>query len=135
MTAVALPPLGRTWPRGGDPPGTRRARRGLRLVASALAFFLLPNLGIMLMHRLAQRAGQLPSHRLPIKNFAEVDERLWRGGAPTEEGYRALADQGVTTVVDLRAEEGIDPRDELRSELGITRVHLPLRDGQSPTLA
>ena len=38
-------------------------------------------------------------------------------------------------MVDLRAEEDVEVDDALLGRLGITRVHLPLRDGQSPTRA
>jgi len=97
-----------------------------------VAAFLLPNLVILLMHRLARRANPEPSRRIPVKNFAEVDDRLWRGAAPTAEALVALAANGVATVVDLRAERGTQTYDALRSRLGVTRVHLPLRDGQAP---
>jgi protein-tyrosine phosphatase len=97
------------------------------------SFFALPNLLIALMHRLAKRAVPEPTRRIPVENFAEVDGRLWRGAAPTEEGLEALAAGGVTTVVDLRAEEGVETHDALRARLEVNRFHLPLRDGQAPT--
>lgn len=97
--------------------------------------FLLPNLAIIGLHLLAQRHAAIPSISLPIKNFAQVDDRLWRGAAPTKAGYESLALHGVTTVIDLRAEEDIVVDEVLLSRLGITRVHIPMRDGQSPTEA
>jgi len=97
-----------------------------------VAAFLLPNLVILLMHRLARRTSPEPSRRIPVKNFAEVDDRLWRGATPNEEALVALAANGVTTVVDLRAETGVQTYDALRRRLGVTRVHLPLWDGQAP---
>ncbi|MFC8093870.1 hypothetical protein [Streptomyces sp. NPDC057301] len=41
-----------------------------------------------------------------MNHFQPVDSdgRLWRGSAPSPAGYRALANMGITTVVDLRAE-------------------------------
>ena len=106
---------------------------GLRLLVAALMVLLLPNLLILGMHRLAQGAAPEPTLRLPVNNFAEVDDHLWRGGAPDAEGHRALAQHGVRTVVDLRAEDGLESHDELLGRLGVQRFHLPLRDGQSPT--
>lgn len=97
-----------------------------------MAAFLLPNLAILLMHRRARRSNPESSRRIPVTNFAEVDDRLWRGAAPNEEALVALAANGVTTVVDLRAETGVQAYDALRRRLGVTRVHLPLRDGQAP---
>lgn len=116
------------WPAGYDP-----NVRALKVAALAAAFLLLPNLAIAVMHRLAVRASPEPARPMPIKNFAEVDGRLWRGAAPTPAGYQALASRDVTTVVDLRAEDGIETYDALRGQVGIRRVHLPLRDGQAPT--
>ena len=37
-----------------------------------------------------------------IHNFYKVDEHVYRGGQPTEEGFRYLAKIGVKTVIDLR---------------------------------
>src|SRR5688572_25337110 len=40
-----------------------------------------------------------------INNFAEVEKDvLYRGAQPTERGIKHLADQGVQTVVNLRAD-------------------------------
>lgn len=113
----------------------RRSLPGLpvRLLALGLAFLLLPNLAIIGIHLLAQRSKPEPSVSLPIKNFAEVDARLWRGAAPDRDGYEALAANGVVTVVDLRAEDDLDVDGQRLQELGLSRVHLPLRDGHAPT--
>jgi len=77
------------------------------------------------------RAAPVPG----VRNFAHVDAHLWRGGAPTAEGYRELAARGVHTVVDLRAEELPAQVRELPIQAGLTVVHLPVRDGQAPTAA
>lgn len=130
MTAVVMPgtvPL-------PAPDGTRRARvTVLRLLALGVGMLLLPNLAILGLHLLAQRNAAGASLAIPIKNFAQVDDRVWRGAAPTSAGYEALAANGVTTVVDLRAEDGIRVDEALLGRLGITRLTVPLRDGQSPT--
>ena len=73
----------------------------------------------------------MPADVAAIRNFEAVDATLWRGGAPAPADYRALAAAGVTTVVDLRAEEDLNIPDDLLAELGITRVAIPIRDGQS----
>ena len=45
----------------------------------------------------------LASSSVPgIKNFYQVDEHVYRGAQPTEEGFKYLAKMGVKTVVDLR---------------------------------
>lgn len=72
-----------------------------------------------------------------IHHFQPVDTegRLWRGAAPSRDGYRALARLGFTTVVDLRAEDltAAQLTEPRRAGLDVTR--LPIRDGQTPTPA
>lgn len=127
------------WPDAAtrEPPSRARARSlrttAFRLVGLAVGMFLLPNLAIIGLHLLAQRNAGAPPVSLPIKNFAAVDDQLWRGAAPTQAGYESLALHGVTTVIDLRAEDDIAVDEPLLGRLGITRVHIPVRDGQSPT--
>lgn len=102
------------------------------MLGLGVAFLLLPNLVIIGIHLLAQRSSPAPSISLPIKNIAEVDDRLWRGAAPDAAGYEALAAHGVVTVIDLRAEDDIEVDGARLRQLGLTRVHLPMRDGQAP---
>lgn len=119
------------------PPRSRRAGRywwGMRLLAGVVAFLVLGNLLILATHLWLQQtdsAGARPD--IPITNFTTVDDRLWRGAAPDPRGYEALAAEGVTTIVDLRAEDDIHVDGELLADLGLTRFHLPLRDGQAPS--
>jgi len=37
-----------------------------------------------------------------IKNMHAVNDRIYRGAQPTEEGFKALAKMGIKTVIDLR---------------------------------
>jgi protein-tyrosine phosphatase len=71
--------------------------------------------------------------RSGVDNLRAVDGRLWRGAAPTTDGYRNLAGAGITTVVDLRAEEGLEHDVRTVQELGMKLVRIPMRDGQAPT--
>jgi protein-tyrosine phosphatase len=68
-----------------------------------------------------------------IDNLVVVNDRLMRGAAPSQEGYEALSDRGVKTVIDLRAEDkgGVDPARLER--LGMQLVRIPVRDGQAPS--
>ena len=75
----------------------------------------------------------MPDDVARIRNFEAIDAKLWRGGAPSSDDYRALAAAGVTTIVDLRAEQGLPDRSELLAELGVERGAIPIRDGQTPT--
>src|SRR5947209_348523 len=66
-----------------------------------------------------------------VKNFLEVDERLYRGGQPTAEGFKELSKLGIKTVVDLR---GGDPKEkEIVEALGMKYVHIPMRGMAAPT--
>ncbi|MPY95991.1 MAG: hypothetical protein GEV08_23920 [Acidimicrobiia bacterium] len=68
-----------------------------------------------------------------VAKLGAVSPQVWRGAAPELEGYRSLAAAGVTTVVDLRAEEDAAALDEQIQATGLHVVHLPIRDGQVPT--
>ena len=68
-----------------------------------------------------------------VDNLRVVDAHVLRGDAPSETGYRELTRQGVTTVVDLRAEHDLDVPVDLLDDLGVDLVALPIRDGQTPT--
>ncbi len=68
-----------------------------------------------------------------VDKLRSVDGTVWRGAAPTEDGYRSLAEAGVTVVVDLRAEEDAADHDAFVESLGVRVVHLPIRDGQLPS--
>jgi uncharacterized protein (TIGR01244 family) len=68
-----------------------------------------------------------------VGNLVAVDDRVWRGAAPGRAGYESLARAGVTTVVDLRAEDDAAELDDAARAAGLTVVHLPVRDGQLPS--
>lgn len=113
-------------PRGPFLRATRRAITGVLVVLVAGNALVA---GAWLVMR--ARAGSPPT-AAGIHNFRVVDDRVLRGDAPTAQGYRSLAELGVTTVVDLRAERNLwEPR-ALLNQLGLRRFHLPVRDGQTP---
>ena len=70
-----------------------------------------------------------------VGNFRVVDSRLWRGAAPSSRGYESLAAAGARTVIDLRAEENLHIDEDRVHRLGLERVAIPIRDGQTPTPA
>ncbi len=113
----------------------------LRRISLGLVFVVaLGNLGILGLsmwarHRLDDGPVRVPAAVAAIHNFEAVDEVLWRGGAPSEEDLAALASAGVTTVVDLRAEDDLDVASEALEADGLTRVAIPVRDGQAPSPA
>jgi protein tyrosine phosphatase (PTP) superfamily phosphohydrolase (DUF442 family) len=51
----------------------------------------------------AEFVPQRPTVAFPgVPNFGVVSADLWRGGRPTPDGLRALADAGVRTIIDLQ---------------------------------
>ncbi|WP_217207574.1 dual specificity protein phosphatase family protein [Streptomyces sp. AC550_RSS872] len=70
-----------------------------------------------------------------VNHFQPVDRdgHLWRGSAPSPAGYRALAGMGITTVVDLRAENLSAAELAEPGEAGLKAVRMPIRDGQTPS--
>src|SRR5690606_7516778 len=68
-----------------------------------------------------------------VDKLRHVDGKVWAGANPSREGYLALAAAGVTTVVDLRAEKDAHEDDAFIRSLGMQVVHIPIRDGQTPT--
>jgi protein tyrosine phosphatase (PTP) superfamily phosphohydrolase (DUF442 family) len=116
----------------------RWRRRILRLALVLAAVLAIGNLTILAAHALARTtanasAVDVPDDVAAIRNFEAIDATLWRGGAPSDADYRALAAAGVTTVVDLRAEHDRYIPHALLDELGLTLVAIPIRDGQTPT--
>ncbi|HVM41760.1 MAG TPA: tyrosine-protein phosphatase, partial [Acidimicrobiia bacterium] len=110
-------------------------RRVVRnVVIGFAAFVLVGNLVILATSLIAQRAADAGPDMPGVAKFEVVDAALWRGAAPSEQGYRSLADAGVAAVVDLRSESevGIDPTAEL-ARRGVDWVRIPIRDGQTPT--
>ena len=117
------------------PTPLRKVTRVIVVAVVAVATFLaLGNAAIAAAWKL-QSAGDTgaPFTIAGVNNFRVVDGRVWRGAAPSAASFRDLAAKGVTTVVDLRAEDNIEIDEALLAELGVTRVHIPIRDGQIPS--
>lgn len=70
---------------------------------------------------------------IKIKNFGQMDERFYRGAQPKEEDYKALAELGVNTVIDLRDDsESYEKRDV--EALGMRYINIPMGDKEYPKL-
>ena len=109
-------------------------RKLLTGVAGSIAFLILGNLAIFVFFQWASSSASASVTHIPgVENFRVVDDQLLRGAAPSSTGYRSLAKRGVEVVVDLRAERNLRWDQDLLDELGITRVAIPMRDGQIPT--
>lgn len=106
----------------------------LKAVVAVVGLIVIGNIGILFMSWWAQHttAASTPHAVEGVSNLQAVDDRLWRGAAPSGDGYRELARGGVRTVVDLRAEDGAAVEGTRVRGLGMQYVHMPIRDGQVP---
>jgi protein tyrosine phosphatase (PTP) superfamily phosphohydrolase (DUF442 family) len=134
IPVVCPPPVASPPSAGTGPRLSLMVRRGL---AGFVAFMVLGNLAIAGVSAWARHTTAAPSGITPevrgVNNFRVVDANLWRGAAPSRRGYESLAAAGARTVVDLRAEPDLAVDEELLGRLGLHRVAIPLRDGQTPT--
>ncbi len=109
----------------------------LKGIGGAVAFLLIGNLAILAASVWARETTR-SAVAAPIEgidNLRAVDDKVWRGAAPTTDGYRGLAEAGISTIIDLRAEEGIEHDARVVTDLGMSMVPLPIRDGQTPSSA
>jgi hypothetical protein len=116
--------------------GRRVGALFLKGVAGVVAFLVVGNLAILAASFWARGTTQEvkpPAAIEGVENLRVVDAKVWRGAAPSTDGYRNLALAGVTTVVDLRAEEGIEADIDTVTHLGMKMVRIPMRDGQVPS--
>ncbi len=73
-----------------------------------------------------------------IPNFQQVNERIFRGGQPSQQGWQSLSKLGVKTVIDLRRENE-DGEHSTRAEkqaveaAGMRYVHVRMKGVVAPT--
>jgi protein tyrosine phosphatase (PTP) superfamily phosphohydrolase (DUF442 family) len=68
-----------------------------------------------------------------VPNFHAVNDRIFRGGQPTNEGFQSLAKMGVKTIIDLRAEGDRASEQKEVEALGMKYVPVPLRGMSAPS--
>lgn|SRR5665213_1557363 len=79
---------------------------------------------------------RVPASDLP--NFHQVDPNVYRGGQPTEEGFKALGKIGIHTVIDLRP-DGEDGTHSVANEAkmaqaaGMQYINVPLSGTFAPS--
>lgn len=72
------------------------------------------------------------SATVKIKNFGQMDERFYRGAQPKEKDYKALAQLGIRTIIDLRD----DPEEYAKAtaeSVGMTYINIPMIAKKYPT--
>jgi protein tyrosine phosphatase (PTP) superfamily phosphohydrolase (DUF442 family) len=71
-----------------------------------------------------------------IHNFYKVDDHVYRGAQPTDEGFQYLAKIGVKTVIDLRgAGEGRTNEESVVTAAGMKYINVPMTGLTPPTEA
>ena len=70
-----------------------------------------------------------------LPNLQQVNEHILRGGQPTDDGFKKLAERGVRTVIDLRlADEHSIPHEKQTVEAdGMRFISVPMRGMSAPT--
>jgi tyrosine-protein phosphatase SIW14 len=95
--------------------------------ASLLVFVLVSSFRLGL-------ADSLPA--VDVGNFAQVNDHLYRGAAPSAVGLQELGAMGVKLVIDLRETGKQTGVEKAQAEkLGIRYVNVPLRPTSAPTQA
>lgn len=72
-----------------------------------------------------------------VSNFGKIDEHLYRGAQPRDNGMPELKKLGITTIVDLRGEDRskINWEKKTAESLGIHFVNIPVNGWSAPTYA
>src|ERR1044072_6460317 len=95
------------------------------LIATLALIFAFSGLAV------AKRNNQFPN--VKIKNFGQMDDRLYRGSRPDENDYKALDDLGVKTIIDLtdNSREYEQPAVEAA---GLRYINIPMVDKSYPSM-
>lgn len=70
---------------------------------------------------------------IKIKNFGQMDDRFYRGARPKDEDFKALAELGVKTIIDLtdNSREYEQPAVEAA---GLRYINIPMTDKSYPSM-
>ena len=69
-----------------------------------------------------------------LPNFHQVNERLFRGGQPKEDGLKKLAQLGIKTIVNLRGESEDTHAEEVEAKgLGMRYFSIPMSGAGRPS--
>jgi uncharacterized protein (TIGR01244 family) len=69
-----------------------------------------------------------------LPNFQKVNDHVYRGAQPTDDGFRELAQLGIKTVIDLRqiGEHSQADEQKLVTSLGMRYVSIPMAGMSTP---
>jgi len=81
-------------------------------------------------------AALLAQDTAGLPNLKIVNDQVLRGGQPTDDGFKKLADRGVKTVVDLRwvSEHSISHEKQVVEADGMRFISIPMKGLSSPSL-
>ena len=69
-----------------------------------------------------------------VRNFHQVDQSVYRGAQPTQQGINSLAALGVKTIVDLRGGGGRSSQEKRSVEAaGMRYINIPMNGHAAPT--
>jgi len=70
---------------------------------------------------------------IKIKNFGQMDDRFYRGARPDDEDYKALAELGVKTIIDL-TDNSREYEQPAAEAAGLRYVNIPMVDKSYPSM-
>jgi protein tyrosine phosphatase (PTP) superfamily phosphohydrolase (DUF442 family) len=109
-------------------PSKGRHSNFMRTAVRHLSFYILIALAVS-----SLAFGQKTSKNKDLPNLFEVNEHLYRGGQPTENGIKQLAQMGVKTIIDLRGEDGLTKKEEQwAADSGIKFINVSLSNWFKP---
>ena len=79
----------------------------------------------------AQKKSQFTN--VKIKNFGQMDDRFYRGSRPDEKDYKALAELGVKTIIDL-TDNSRDYEQPAVEAAGLRYINIPMVDKSYPSM-
>lgn len=81
----------------------------------------------------AQKVSDTSSNQsIKIKNFGQMDDRFYRGAQPKEQDYKALAELGIKTIIDLREDTETYSKSAVEAQ-GMTYINIPMIAKKYPT--
>jgi protein tyrosine/serine phosphatase len=70
---------------------------------------------------------------IKIKNFGQMDDRFYRGARPEDEDYKALAELGVKTIIDL-TDNSREYEQPAAEAAGLRYINIPMVDKSYPSM-
>ena len=70
---------------------------------------------------------------IKIKNFGQMDDRFYRGARPQNEDFKALANLGVKTIIDL-TDNSRAAEQPAAEAAGLRYINIPMEDKSYPSM-